>query len=103
VPPIDATTPIKPATPDDVLAELRALLPLLARLCEALERHDKPNNHVDRLTLRLDELAASLGVSRSVIDRLRAAGRLPRPDLHIGKMSLYKPETIRRWIEDGGR
>jgi hypothetical protein len=24
------------------------------------------------------------------------------PDLHVGKMPLWKPETIRRWIDGGG-
>ena len=56
-----------------------------------------------RLTLRLDELAAALGVSRRAIERERAAGRFPRPDLTIGKMPLWTPATIQNWIERGGR
>jgi predicted DNA-binding transcriptional regulator AlpA len=58
---------------------------------------------VGRLTLRLDELAASLGVSRRSIERERSAGRFPPPDLTIGRMPLWRPETIRAWIEGGGR
>ena len=57
---------------------------------------------MERLTLRLDELAASLGVSRRAIERERSAGRFPRPDLTIGRMPLWRPETIRRWMEGGG-
>lgn len=56
-----------------------------------------------RITLRLDELAAALGVSRRAIERERSAGRFPRPDLCIGRMPLWRPETIRRWIDGGGR
>jgi len=56
-----------------------------------------------RLALRLDELARALGVSRRAIERERSAGRFPKPDLTIGRMPLWKPETIRRWIDEGGR
>jgi hypothetical protein len=34
---------------------------------------------------------------------MRSAGKLPRPDLHVGKLPRWKPESIRRWIEGGGR
>lgn len=56
-----------------------------------------------RLTLRLDDLAAALGVSRRAIERERSAGRFPTPDIVIGRMPLWRPETIRRWVEGGGR
>lgn len=55
-----------------------------------------------RLALRLDELAGALGVSRRTIERERAAGRFPRPDVRVGKVPLWRPETIRSWIEGGG-
>jgi predicted DNA-binding transcriptional regulator AlpA len=55
------------------------------------------------LTLRLDELASALGVSRRAIERERSAGRFPRPDLTIGKMPLWQPESVRQWIERGGQ
>ena len=47
-----------------------------------------PASTAGRMALRLDELAASLGVSRRTIERERSAGRFPRPDLHIGKAPL---------------
>ena len=56
-----------------------------------------------RMTLRFDELPAALGVSRRTIERERSAGRFPRPDLTIGRMPLWRPETIRDWVERGGR
>src|SRR4051812_23634419 len=65
--------------------------------------HKPPAAAVDRLALRLDELAKSLGVSRRTIERARSAGRFPRPDLAIGRMPLWRPETIRGWIEDESR
>jgi predicted DNA-binding transcriptional regulator AlpA len=52
-----------------------------------------------RLTYRLDELAAALGISRRTLERERSVGRFPAPDLRIGKMPLWRPETIRAWIE----
>jgi predicted DNA-binding transcriptional regulator AlpA len=51
----------------------------------------------------LNELAAALRVSRRTIERERSAGRFPKPDLTIGRMPLWRPETIRTWIEEAGR
>jgi len=47
----------------------------------------------------IDGLASVLNASRRTTERLRAAGKLPKPDLHVGKLPRWKPETIRRWIE----
>ena len=58
---------------------------------------------VDRMTLRLDEVAACLGVSRRVIERERSAKRFPEPDLTVGKMPLFKVDTIRAYVERGGK
>jgi hypothetical protein len=57
---------------------------------------------VERLTYRLDEVAASLGVSRRAIERERATGRFPAPDVQIGKMPLWRRETLVGWIAQGG-
>ncbi len=54
------------------------------------------------LTWRLEAIAKALGVSRRTLERERSAGRFPPPDLSIGKMPLWRPETIRRWVEGGG-
>lgn len=56
-----------------------------------------------RFALRLDEVAKALGVSRRAIERERSAGRFPIADCHIGKCPLWAPETIRRWVEGGGK
>lgn len=58
---------------------------------------------IERMTLRLADVAKALGISRRTIERERSAGRFPKPDLHIGKAPLWRPETIRAWIERGGQ
>jgi predicted DNA-binding transcriptional regulator AlpA len=63
----------------------------------------RPVATVERLALRLDEVARSLGIGRRTLERERSAGRFPAPDLLIGKAPLWRPETIRRWVEGGGR
>ncbi len=55
------------------------------------------------LTWCLSAVAKALGVSRRVLERERAAGRFPPPDLTIGRTPLWRVETIRRWVEGGGR
>ncbi len=54
------------------------------------------------VTWRYETVVKALGVSRRAIERERSAGRFPPPDLHIGRMPLWKPETIRAWVEGGG-
>ena len=61
-----------------------------------------PVTPVERLAFRLDEVAAALGISRRTLERERSAGRFPRPDLRVGKSPLWRPETIRHWVEGGG-
>jgi predicted DNA-binding transcriptional regulator AlpA len=60
--------------------------------------NDRPTELVPRLALRLDEVAAALGVSRTLVDRERSAGRFPPPDLHLSKTPLWTPDTLRRWL-----
>jgi hypothetical protein len=91
------------ATTDELVAltdALRELIAVLYLLRDVIGRH-APS--VPRLTYRLDELADALGVSRRLIEKEKAAGRLLRPDLHIGRIPLYRVETIRRWVESGGK
>jgi hypothetical protein len=62
-----------------------------------------PEPSLPRLTYRLDDLARALGISRRALERERAAGRMPRPDLTIGRMPLWRVETIQAWLEGSGR
>jgi hypothetical protein len=77
-----------------VLQELAGILPDLRMALEHCANAKPP-----RLTYRIDELADSLGMSRRAIERERSAGRFPAPDLHIGKCPLWRPETIRDWLD----
>jgi hypothetical protein len=53
---------------------------------------------------RMADLARVLNCSRRGVERMRAAGRLPMPDLYVGNRSpRWKPATINAWIERGGR
>jgi hypothetical protein len=81
---------------------LRELPRVLSKLTAVLERRPESKPPVDRLALRIDELADALGVSRRALDRERSAGRLPKPDLHIGKMPLWRIETVHHWLASGG-
>jgi hypothetical protein len=92
--PPDATT---------LASALQELVSLLSRLPTVLEHLGNGKPPVQRLAYRLDELAAALGMSRRALDRERAADRLPRPDLYVGRMLLFRPETIQSWIASGGK
>jgi hypothetical protein len=59
--------------------------------------------HVIESMLSLDDLAVILKCSRRWLERERSAGRVPKPDFMAGRCPRWKPETIRRWIEGGGR
>jgi hypothetical protein len=59
--------------------------------------------HVIEPMLTLKDLTAIVNCSRRKLEQMKAAGRLPKPDLHVGRCLRWKPETIRRWIDGGGR
>ena len=63
--------------------------------CAALD--GKPP--ADRMALRFDEVAASLGVSRRLLERERSAGRFPVADRTIGRVPLWKRETVAAWLD----
>ena len=49
--------------------------------------------------LSLAGIVELTGLSRSTIERLRAAGKLPKPDLEACRSPRWKGETIRHWID----
>jgi predicted DNA-binding transcriptional regulator AlpA len=51
-----------------------------------------------RMALRLNDVAATTGLSRRSVERERASGRFPKPDRVVGRMPLWRPETIEKWI-----
>jgi hypothetical protein len=76
-------------------AELADLVIALNRLIAVL---DKPP--IDRI-LTLKDFACVIRVSTTVFDRLRSAGKLPRPDLVIARSPRWRVETVRRFLEGG--
>jgi predicted DNA-binding transcriptional regulator AlpA len=56
---------------------------------------------VERLTYRIDDIGTAIGVSRRTVEGLRSSGRLPRPDITIGRMPLWLRETIHAWLAQG--
>jgi predicted DNA-binding transcriptional regulator AlpA len=50
------------------------------------------------LAWRLEQIAKALGISRRALERERAAGRFPKPDKVIGRMPLWRPETVKAWL-----
>jgi hypothetical protein len=81
-----------------VMQELAVVLPGLKT---ALEHCANARPPVERLAYRFDETCDALGMSRRAIERERSAGRFPAPDLHIGKCPLWKPETLRAYLDSG--
>ena len=53
--------------------------------------------------LGIDDLAVLLSCSRRYVERMRSAGKVPKPDIHVGKCPRWKPATIRAWIDRGGK
>lgn len=49
--------------------------------------------------LCIEDWSAALGCSRRMVERMRSAGRIPKPDVMVGKMPRWRPETFRRWID----
>jgi|GEM_PF-6684889 len=70
-----------------------------------LKLADRPSGagHIIEPMLSIDDLAAILKCSRRLVERMRSAGKVPRPDFHAGRCPRWRAETIRRWIEAGGR
>jgi hypothetical protein len=76
--------PLPKADPSEVPAVTR---PPLAVLIEPL--------------LTVTDLADVLRTTRRSIERLRAAGRVPSPDLYLGKRQpRWRAETIRRFLDE---
>jgi hypothetical protein len=106
-PPAQATTQSEPVdgltSGDPTLATaLQELVAILPSLRDALDRQTAAGLVEPLLTRR--DLSRVLRVSLPVLDRLKASGRLPKPDLVLSRRSpRWRATTIRRWVEEGGR
>jgi len=82
--------------------------PSALTLADAVDRKPEANRPKRTLPpgieplLGIDDLAAILRCSRRLVERMRSAGKVPKPDLQVGKCPRWTPATIRRWIEGGG-
>ena len=56
---------------------------------------------IERLTYRIDDIGPAIGVSRRTVEGLRSSGRLPRPDIKIGRMPIWLRDTIHAWLAQG--
>lgn len=56
---------------------------------------------VERVGLRIADVAEAVGISRRSLERLIVAGRFPRADVKVGTMGLWKPVTIKAWMDGG--
>jgi hypothetical protein len=56
----------------------------------------------DKLLWSLADLVLLLGLSRRMLERLLAAGEMPRADFVKCRRKLWTQATIFRWLEGGG-
>ncbi len=56
----------------------------------------------DRLAWDLADIANLLGMSKRFLERERAAGKIPPPDIRLGRRLLWRPATINRWLDSQG-
>ena len=62
------------------------------------ERCAKEYDSGELFSLRPRQAADRLGVSVSTLNRLTRTGKIPR--LTIGRIVLYRVETLRKWLEN---
>jgi hypothetical protein len=53
--------------------------------------------------LEIDDWSVLFGCSRREVERLRAAGKLPPPDLKVGKSPKWLPASVRKFLEKQAR
>jgi hypothetical protein len=100
--PPDAAAPKRPLTAFEALARLTEILPRLTSAVERLERADR-RPPVEPMALRPEDLEAAIGVDNRTIQRWRSSGKFPAPDIRHGHTLLWRVETVRAWLERGGR
>ncbi len=69
---------------------------------EDLARSIEPASPIpfrDRLLVGWDDISAHVGVSRRLLEREVSAGRMPGPDVRIGRRACWRPATITSWLD----
>jgi hypothetical protein len=54
------------------------------------------------LVYRKAVIVGMLGICGRTFERLVSAGKFPPPDAYAGKAPLWRPETLERWLDQGG-
>jgi predicted DNA-binding transcriptional regulator AlpA len=54
-------------------------------------------NSSPRLTLKLSEVAAQIGICTRTVQRMVYRGQFPPPTVKAGKLPLWSPEVIQAW------
>jgi len=52
--------------------------------------------------LSIADVCRALSCCRRTVEHLRAAGRFPKPDCHVGRCPKWKRTTLEAWIAEGG-
>jgi predicted DNA-binding transcriptional regulator AlpA len=52
----------------------------------------------ERVAYRIAEISAMTGINRRTLDRMKQSGKMPKPDLDLGKIALWKRTTIEKWL-----
>ena len=53
----------------------------------------------DRLLVGWDDISVHTGLSRRLLEREVSAGRMPGPDVRIGRRACWRPATITAWLD----
>jgi hypothetical protein len=57
--------------------------------------------NVPRLIFFKGDLALALGVCGRTVDRMRATGELPPPDLYLRGRQAWRASTVKTWVTAG--
>ncbi|MDE2100033.1 MAG: hypothetical protein KGL39_22455 [Patescibacteria group bacterium] len=53
----------------------------------------------DKLLWSWDDVSALTSMSRRMLEREVSAGRMPAPDVRIGRRACFRPATITTWLD----
>jgi hypothetical protein len=48
--------------------------------------------------MTVSDVAGTLRSTRRTVERMRAAGEFPKPDLHVGRCPRWLPTTVQDWL-----
>jgi predicted DNA-binding transcriptional regulator AlpA len=54
----------------------------------------------DRLLVGWDDITQHTGLSRRLLEREVSAGRMPAPDVRVGRRACWRAATIMQWIDE---